>query len=177
MSNFIVIVKLMNLPTIILASASPRRSELLRSAGINFSIRVAGIDETQLPNESPHDYVARLSCEKALAVAEVDEIVLGADTTVVIGNETAGKPVNIDDAKRMLKIAVHETGHIFSIRHCTKYICVMSGANHLGETDAHPIDVASGDLYEPFKMERGHRCAHQSDGRDVTSAVLTIDRM
>ena len=43
--------------------------------------------------------------------------------------------------KRMLKIAVHETGHIFSIRHCTKYICVMSGANHLGETDAHPIDA------------------------------------
>lgn len=43
--------------------------------------------------------------------------------------------------KRMLKIAVHETGHIFSIRHCTKYVCVMSGANHLGETDAHPIDA------------------------------------
>ena len=43
--------------------------------------------------------------------------------------------------KRTLKIAVHETGHMFSIRHCTKYICVMSGANHLGETDAHPIDA------------------------------------
>ncbi len=43
--------------------------------------------------------------------------------------------------KRTLKIAVHETGHMFSIRHCTKYICVMSGANHLGETDAHPLDA------------------------------------
>lgn len=43
--------------------------------------------------------------------------------------------------KRTLKIAVHETGHMFSIRHCTKYVCVMSGANHLGETDAHPIDA------------------------------------
>ncbi len=94
----------MKFPEIILASASPRRSELLRSAGINFSIRVADIDETQLPNESPHDYVARLSSEKALAVAQAGEIVLGADTTVVIGNETAGKPVNIDDTKRMLNL-------------------------------------------------------------------------
>ncbi len=94
----------MRFPEIILASASPRRSELLRSAGIKFIIRVADIDETQLPHETPRDYVARLSREKALAVAQPDEIVLGADTTVVIGNETAGKPVNIDDTKRMLNL-------------------------------------------------------------------------
>lgn len=43
--------------------------------------------------------------------------------------------------KRTLKIAVHETGHIFSMRHCTKYECVMSGTNHLGETDKHPVDA------------------------------------
>lgn len=52
---------------------------------------------------------------------------------------------NLTDAanflRRMLKIAAHETGHIFSIHHCTKYECVMSGTNHLGETDAHPIDA------------------------------------
>jgi septum formation protein len=94
----------MKIPEIILASASPRRSELLRSAGINFTIRVADIDETQLPNETPQDYVARLSREKALTIAQPGEIVLGADTTVVIGNEIAGKPVNIKDAKRMLKL-------------------------------------------------------------------------
>ena len=43
--------------------------------------------------------------------------------------------------ERTLKIAAHETGHIFSIHHCTKYICVMNGTNHLGETDSHPIDA------------------------------------
>lgn len=94
----------MKFPEIVLASASPRRSELLRSAGINFTIRVADIDETQLVNETPADYVTRLSREKSLAVARPDEFVLGADTTVVIGNEIAGKPVNIDDAKRMLNL-------------------------------------------------------------------------
>ena len=94
----------MTLPTIVLASASPRRSELLRAAGINFEIRVANVDETQLPDESPHAYVARLGQTKALAVAQPGELVLGADTTVVIGNETAGKPVDIEDAKRMLRL-------------------------------------------------------------------------
>lgn len=91
-------------PTIVLASASPRRSELLRAAGFEFTIRVADVDESLLPSELPHDYVARLSRTKASAVAQPNEIVLGADTTVVIGDEIAGKPVNIDDAKRMLKL-------------------------------------------------------------------------
>lgn len=94
----------MTLPTIVLASASPRRSELLRAAGINFTIRVADVDETLWPDESPPSYVARLAATKALAVARPGEIVLGADTTVVIGHEIAGKPVNIDDAKRMLRL-------------------------------------------------------------------------
>lgn len=43
--------------------------------------------------------------------------------------------------KRTMKLAVHETGHMFSISHCTKYVCVMSGTNHLGETDRRPIDA------------------------------------
>jgi septum formation protein len=93
----------MTLPTIVLASASPRRAELLRAAGLNFTIRIADVDETLRPDETPAAYVARLAQTKALAVAQPDEIVLGADTTVVIGNEIAGKPVNIDDAKRMLR--------------------------------------------------------------------------
>jgi septum formation protein len=88
----------------ILASASPRRAELLRAAGINgFTIRAADIDETQLPGESPREYVLRLSREKALAVARGNELVLGADTTVVIDNEIAGKPLDAEDARRMLR--------------------------------------------------------------------------
>ncbi len=94
----------MNLAPLILASASPRRSELLSAAGFTFTIRVADVDESLFANETPHDYVARLSLTKAKAVARPDEIVLGADTTVVIGDEIAGKPVDIADAKRMLNL-------------------------------------------------------------------------
>lgn len=90
---------------LVLASASPRRAELLRAAGISFSVRVADIDETRLAGESPSEYVIRLSREKAAAIARVsdpDALVLGADTTVVIGAETAGKPQDQADARRML---------------------------------------------------------------------------
>jgi nucleoside triphosphate pyrophosphatase len=88
---------------LILASGSPRRAELLRAAGIEFTVRIADVDETILPGESPRDYVLRLSRAKALAVAGEDEILLGADTTVLIEDEIAGKPVDLEDARRMLK--------------------------------------------------------------------------
>jgi septum formation protein len=88
---------------LILASGSPRRADLLRAAGIEFTVRIADVDETILPGESPRDYVLRLSRAKALAVAGEGELVLGADTTVVIEDEIAGKPVDIEDARRMLR--------------------------------------------------------------------------
>ncbi len=89
---------------LILASASPRRAELLRAAGIEFTVRVADVDETIKPGELPRDYVLRLSREKARAVAQGDDLVLGADTTVVIHGQIAGKPVDAEDAKRMLRL-------------------------------------------------------------------------
>ena len=88
---------------LILASSSPRRAELLRAAGINFTVRAANIDETIRPNELPRDYVVRLSREKARAVAHENELTLGADTTVVINGEIAGKPTDAEDAGRMLR--------------------------------------------------------------------------
>ena len=88
---------------LILASKSPRRAELLAAAGIEFKVRAADVDETPLANESPRDYVLRLAEVKAGAVhAAHDEIVLAADTTVVLDNEILGKPVDEADAKRML---------------------------------------------------------------------------
>jgi septum formation protein len=90
---------------LILASASPRRAELLRAAGFDaFAVRAADIDESLLPGEPPRDYVLRLSAGKARAVARPGETVLAADTTVVIGEEIAAKPVDAADAKRMLRI-------------------------------------------------------------------------
>ncbi len=95
---------MIELPKIVLASGSPRRSEILNSVGWEFTKHVANIDESERDGESPEDYVVRLAREKAEAVAVKfpDEIVLGADTTVVIDGQILAKPVDRADAKRML---------------------------------------------------------------------------
>jgi len=98
---------------LILASRSPRRSELLKAAGISFEVLAADIDETPHPNEAPAAYVERLAIEKARAVLALrpGATVLGADTTVTIGGEILGKPESKDDAIRMLRKlngAVHD---------------------------------------------------------------------
>ena len=90
---------------LILASASPRRKELLSLFGIPFVIRVADIDETMDPQGSPFDEVARVSRLKALAVdREKDDIVVAADTIVVCQGRVLGKPRDEEDAKAMLRL-------------------------------------------------------------------------
>ena len=97
---------MINLPKLILASGSPRRAEILTSVGWEFTKDSADIDETELAGEVPEDYVQRLAKEKAERVAQkyTDAIILGADTTVVINDQIIGKPVDLADAKRMLKM-------------------------------------------------------------------------
>ena len=88
-----------------LASQSPRRAEILRQAGIPFTVRTVEVDETPQPAEKPEAYVVRLAEEKALAVdADATEIVLGADTTVVVDVEILAKPLDETDARRMLEM-------------------------------------------------------------------------
>src|SRR5687767_5380020 len=89
---------------LVLASASPRRAELLRAAGVPFDVTVADVDETQSVGETPDAYVQRLAMAKAVAVAERGEAraVLGADTTVVVDGAVLGKPIDAADARRML---------------------------------------------------------------------------
>jgi septum formation protein len=91
---------------IVLASASPRRQELLRRAGIAFTVAPADINETPLAGESPHDCAGRLAREKALTVLRdrPQNYVLGADTIVVVDDVILGKPHNADDAARMLRL-------------------------------------------------------------------------
>jgi septum formation protein len=114
------------MPIFILASSSPRRRELLGSLSIPFTIIKPDIDETQHPGEPPLEYVARLSREKAQAVAsqlphpltpspsngEGESVILAADTVVILGADTLGvdehgeilgKPVDADDARDMLR--------------------------------------------------------------------------
>src|SRR6476620_4863851 len=94
------------LPKLILASGSPRRSEILSAVGWEFEKDVPEIDEAILNGESPEEYVVRLARSKAVAIAErhPGRIVLGADTTVVIGGEIIGKPVDMADAERMIRM-------------------------------------------------------------------------
>ena len=91
---------------LILASASPRRQELLRNAGIPFTAQPADIDEMPLARESPRDCAERLAREKALAVFKKrpQNYVLGADTIVVVDDAILGKPRDADDAARMLRM-------------------------------------------------------------------------
>jgi septum formation protein len=92
---------------LVLASASPRRAELLRSVGLEFEVLPADIDESVQTGETPPEYVARLSREKAAAIAErIDgaAVVVAADTTVDVDGHNLEKPVDHDDARRMLRL-------------------------------------------------------------------------
>ena len=90
---------------LILASASPRRKELLSLFGIPFEIRVADIDETMDPEKSPFEEVARVSLCKAMAVsAQSQDVVIAADTIVVCEGKVLGKPKTEEEAARMLRL-------------------------------------------------------------------------
>lgn len=89
---------------IVLASASPRRSDILHAQGLEFAVKPAHINEDALPDEAPGPHVERLALEKARAVAQdhPDALVLGFDTIVVIDAEILGKPADRDHAIAML---------------------------------------------------------------------------
>lgn len=91
---------------IVLASASPRRQELLRNAAIPFTVQPADINETPLEGEAPRDCAERLAREKALAIfqSRPQQWVLGADTIVVVDDTILGKPRDASDAARMLRL-------------------------------------------------------------------------
>ncbi len=103
--------------SLVLASGSPRRRELLKSAGLTFAVRAANIDETPLPGESPTSYVRRLSFEKAAAAMESPlagrgDVVIAADTTVEVRGRILEKPVDDDDARRMLRSLSGRSHHV-----------------------------------------------------------------
>ena len=115
-----------------LASRSPRRREILRQAGIPFVVRPVEADETPLPGEAARDYVTRIAQEKASAAAAAPgEIVLGADTTVVIQGEILGKPLDAADARRMLHMLSGQRHEVLT------GICLRS-ANRVVEDGAEP---------------------------------------
>ncbi len=92
-------------PPVVLASASPRRKDLLRQIGIEPQIRVADVDETPLPAETPAAFVERLARDKVLAVSSAvapDAIIIGADTAIELDGRIIGKPTDREDAIAIL---------------------------------------------------------------------------
>ncbi len=104
--------------TLILASASPRRRELLAQAGFTFQVHPANIPEDPRPEEDPVAYVVRLAREKAQAVfnelCDPQAVVLGADTTVTLDNHILGKPENDADAAHMLRMLSGRTHRVIT---------------------------------------------------------------
>ncbi|MGH7471399.1 MAG: Maf family protein [Longimicrobiales bacterium] len=91
-------------PTIVLASQSPRRAQLLEQLGLRFEVLPAQVDESYEPNETPQAHVERLAREKAVAVARLrpEALVIGSDTVVVLDDQVLGKPANRAQALDML---------------------------------------------------------------------------
>src|SRR5437879_1602987 len=101
---------------LVLASASPRRQELLRNAGIAFTAQPANVDETPHAGESPRECAERLSREKALAVSRnrSQDLVLGADTIVVVDEKILGKPRDAEGAASMLRLLSGRTHQVIT---------------------------------------------------------------
>lgn len=103
---------------IVLASASPRRRELLDQINVAYRVLSVDIDETPFPDELPRDYVCRLAAEKsevcAATYAIADDPILAADTAVVLGNRIFGKPKDMDDAAAMLEQLSGRTHQVYS---------------------------------------------------------------
>jgi septum formation protein len=118
---------------LILASASPRRAELLRAAGYQFEVVVADVDESARDGETPAAYVRRLAAEKSAAVQSYvrrEAIILGADTTVVVDGEILGKPRDDGEAAQML-------GRLAGRRHdVLTGVSIRHGAHEAGRVES-----------------------------------------
>tara|TARA_R110002072_G_scaffold142853_5_gene288621 strand:- start:25988 stop:26641 length:654 start_codon:yes stop_codon:yes gene_type:complete len=120
---------------LVLASASPRRRELLSQIGVRFHVIVSEIDETPLPAEQPQAYVLRLARAKAEAVNRLPQVsghlpVLGSDTIVVCDNQLLGKPVDQQAAERMLMLLSGREHEVLTA------VCVVRGEQTLTAVSA-----------------------------------------
>jgi MAF protein len=142
---------------LVLASASPRRRELLALIGLDFIVKTAAVDEIPLPGENPPDYVSRLAASKALWVRDQlnsRAIVIAADTTVVYGNQILGKPMDHLDAEKMLRKlrgGIHQVYTGISIAHNGRFVSDLCGSDvsmrHYSEDEIKAY-IESGDPFD-----------------------------
>lgn len=152
-------------PSLVLASASPRRQELLRNAGIAFITRPTNIPEVPLKGEAPLDFAQRMAQEKALAVLleRPDDFVLGADTIVIVDGEILGKPRDEADAARMLRLL---SGRMHQV---TTAVCLVGP---LGTRDR---ELRSG--FEDKRWETTLVTVSELSDQDIHSYVATGEPM
>jgi len=147
---------------LVLASASPRRQELLRAAGIPFTVKPANVEEERLPAEPPAEYAERLARDKARAVWKrqqnrSDLFVLGADTIVVVENQVLEKPANEADAVRMLR---RLSGHV----HCVITSVCLIGPRGRGK-------------FEDVRSEISRVCFQKISDSEIRDYVATGEPM
>ena len=126
---------------VILASQSPRRRQLLDLVGVNHVVRPADVDESLVVGELPEQYVERLAREKAAAIAATENgaLVIGADTTVVIDDTVLGKPLDVGDAERMLRMLSGRTHTVMTAVAASYGGQIVSGVE-LVDVTFRPID-------------------------------------
>ena len=124
--------------TLILASASPRRAELLRAAGYEFGVVPAHVDESIEPGEVPARYVRRLAAAKSAAAlgSDLTPIILGADTVVVVDGTILGKPTDEADAARMLRLLSAKHHQVLT------GISLRQGAQEIGRVETTTVQFA-----------------------------------
>ena len=129
---------------LILASASPRRQELLKIFGLPFAVRVADIDETMDETLPPYDEVGRVSRAKALAIPRSgDDVIIAADTIVVCQGKTLGKPKDEADAKAMLQLLSGRDHQVMT--GCT-VLCADKCETFTEVTDLHFRDLSENEI-------------------------------
>jgi len=153
---------------LILASASPRRAELLRAAGFDFLIVAADVDETVRQDEAPATYVRRLAAEKSAAAAasynhvasgfsrtsEDDVVILAADTAVIVDGKILGKPHDDADAARMLRALGGRRHDVMT------GISLRRGAYEVGRVEITTV------FFRPLSQEEISWYAASGEGRD-----------
>ncbi len=167
-SNMVMCMDMKQPTKFILASSSPRRRELLASLGITFTVQKPAIDETQYADESPKDYVQRMSAAKAAAIAaqiEPPAVILAADTIVIDGSDVLGKPLDDADARQMLKRLsgrVHEVCTAFTLQQqpgdaITYLACTQVLMRNYSDTEIDAY-IATGD---PFDKAGSYAIQHE----------------
>ena len=147
---------------LILASASPRRREILLAVGLRFEVRTASVEPAPEPGEPPRDYAlrsARAKTAQVAAAADAEDWVIGADTVVAIDDEVLGKPENDADARRMLAALSGRTHEV------TTAFCVMRGSR---EQCAQAVTTRV--LFAEVSAARIDAYVRSGEGRDKAGA-------